>query len=413
MKTHNSSLLARREFLKFVAASPYVAAAGGVGAFLRLSGAAAQSLDVIRNPEAALNVFDFEEAAHRKVPSGHWAYMASGVDDDATLRANREIFKHVQLRPRRLRDATLVDMRVDLFGTTYNSPIFTCPTGGERGFYMDGELSVARAARARGTLQCLSTMTSTPIEEVNKALGRPVWYQLYAPSKWEACEQLLRRVEAAGSTVVLLTVDNTTGRNSETYKRTRPKDLQQCMSCHPGPGEPPGPLGERAMFKGIDVTGVRAPNPAMDWAFVDRLRKFWRGKLIIKGIDTHEDARMAVEHGFDGILVSNHGGRATETLRSTLEALPEVVAETGGRIPVFVDGGFRRGTDVFKGLALGAKAVGVGRPFLWGLGAFGQAGVDRVLEILQGELQLAMGNCGARTVADINRSYIATPEWKS
>ena len=360
-----------------------------------------------------MNVFDFEEAAHRKVPPGHWAYMASGVDDDATLKANREIFKHVQLRPRRLRDATLVDMRVDLLGTMYNSPIFLCPTGGERGFYMDGELSVARAARRRGTLQCLSTMTSTPIEDVNKALGRPVWYQLYAPSKWEACEQLLRRVEAAGSTVVLLTVDNTTGRNSETYKRTRPQDLRQCAACHEGPGEPPGPLSVRPMFKGIDVTGVRAPNPAMDWAFVERLRKFWRGKLIIKGIDTHEDAKMAVEHGFDGILISNHGGRATETLRSTLEALPEVVAEVGGRLPVFVDGGFRRGTDIFKGLALGAKAVGVGRPFLWGLGAFGQAGVDRVLEILQGELQLAMGNCGTRTPADINRSYVATPEWKS
>src|SRR5438067_2291664 len=412
MKTRNFSSLARREFLKFVATSPYVAAAVSVGAFLRISGTAAQSTGVLSDPETALNVFDFEEAAHRKVPPGHWAYMASGVDDDATLRANREIFKHVQLRPRRLRDATLVDMRVELFGTMYKSPLFLCPTGGERGFYMDGEVSVARAARARGTLQCLSTMTSTPIEEVNKALGRPVWYQLYAPSKWEACEQLLRRVEAAGSTVVLLTVDNTTGRNSETYKRTRPQDLRQCAACHEGPGEPPGPLSVRPMFKGIDVTGVRAPNPAMDWAFVERLRKFWRGKLIIKGIDTHEDAKMAVEHGFDGILISNHGGRATETLRSTLEALPEVVAEVGGRLPVFVDGGFRRGTDIFKGLALGAKAVGVGRPFLWGLGAFGQAGVDRVLEILQGELQLAMGNCGTRTPADINRSYIATPEWK-
>jgi isopentenyl diphosphate isomerase/L-lactate dehydrogenase-like FMN-dependent dehydrogenase len=409
------SLLARREFLKFVAASPYVAAAGGIGAFLRLPGASAQSggaqlttsAELITDAAAALNVFDFEEVAHRKVSQAHWAYMASGVDDDATLRANREIFKRVQLRPRRLHDATLVDTRVDLFGTTYNSPIFLCPTGGERSFFTDGELSVARAAKAHGTLQCLSTMTSTAIEEVNKALGRPVWYQLYAPSKWEACEQLLRRVEAAGSTVVLLTVDNTTGRNSETYRRGRPKDLGGCVSCH-GPGEPPGPVGDRAMFKGIDMTGVRAPSPAMDWAFVDRLRKFWRGKLVIKGIDTHEDARMAIEHGFDAILVSNHGGRATETLRSTLEALPEVVSEAGNRVPVFVDGGFRRGTDVFKALALGAKAVGVGRPFLWGLGAFGQAGVDRVIEILQGELKLVMGNCGTRTVADINRSYVAT-----
>jgi len=407
-------MVARREFLRFLAASPYVAAAGGIGAFLRMPGASAQQnalAELISDPATALNVFEFEEVARRKVSQAHWAYMASGVDDDATLRANREIFKRVQLRPRRLHDATLVDTRVDLFGTSYNSPIFLCPTGCERSFFTDGELAVARAAKAHGTLQCLSTMTSTGIEDVNKALGRPVWYQLYAPSKWEACEQLLRRVEAAGSSVVLLTVDNTTGRNSETYRRMRPKDLSGCVSCH-GPGEPPGPVGDRAMFKGIDMTGVRAPSPAMDWAFVDRLRKFWRGKLIIKGIDTHEDAHLAVEHGFDGILVSNHGGRATETLRSTLEALPEVVGEAGGRVPVFVDGGFRRGTDVFKALALGAKAVGVGRPFLWGLGAFGQAGVDRVIEILQGELKLVMGNCGTRTVADINRSYVVATDLK-
>src|SRR5262245_11419656 len=218
MRDH-PSLIARRQFLRFLAASPYVAAAGGIAAFLRLTESSAQnssavSAEVLTDPTAALNVFDFEEVAHRKVASGHWAYMASGVDDDATLRANREIFKRVQLRPRRLHDATLVDTKVQLFGATYDSPIFLCPTGGERSFFADGELAVARAARARGTLQCLSTMTSTSIEDVNKALGRPVWYQLYAPSKWEACEQLLRRVEAAGSTVVLLTVDNTTGRNS-------------------------------------------------------------------------------------------------------------------------------------------------------------------------------------------------------
>ena len=166
------------------------------------------------------------------------------------------------------------------------------------------------------------------------------------------------------------------------------------------------------MYDGIDMTGVAMQNPAMDWAFADRIRKSWKGKFLIKGIDTREDARLAVDHGLDGILVSNHGGRATETLRPTIEALPEVVAEVGGRVPVFVDGGFRRGTDVFKALALGAKAVGIGRPFLWGLGAFGQAGVDRVLEIMQGELKLAMGNCGTATVADINRAYVTSPDWK-
>ena len=167
------------------------------------------------------------------------------------------------------------------------------------------------------------------------------------------------------------------------------------------------------MYDGIDMTGVRATNPAMDWAFVDRVRKAWKGKFIIKGIDTREDAKLCIEHGLDGILVSNHGGRSTETLRATVEALPEVVAEVNGRIPVFVDGGFRRGTDVFKALALGAKAVGIGRPMLWGLGSFGQAGVDRVLEILQAELKLVMGNCGTQTLADITRAHIATPDWRS
>ena len=411
---HYPTSTARRQFLKFLAASPYVAALGGVAAFLERGVSAQRSpvgntaSDVIGAPADALSVFDFEEAAHRKVHPGHWSYMASGVDSDATLRANRDGFQHVQLRPRRLHDATKVDMRVDLFGTVYNSPIFLCPTGGEKSFHEDGEVAVARAAKARGTLQFLSTATSTGVEDVNKALGRPVWYQLYAPVSWEANEMLLRRVEAAGCSVIALTVDNTTGRNSETYLRTRPKDLSQCTPCHKdGPGS-----GPRPMTAPLTMPGGRGSNPAMDWAFVDRLREAWKGKLIVKGMDTREDARLCVEHGLDGILVSNHGGRSTETGRATIEALPEVAAEVNGRIAVFLDGGVRRGTDVFKALALGAKAVGIGRPFLWGLGAFGQAGVDRVLEILQGELKLVMGNCGAQTVAEIMPAHIATPDWK-
>jgi len=397
---------ARREFLKFLAASPYVAALGGVGLFWnRIAAAqlAPETTDVIATPADALSVFDFEEAARRKVQPGHWAYMASGVDDDATLRANREAFQHVQLRPRRLHDPTKVDMRVELFGTVYASPIYLCPTGGEKSFHADGEVAVARAAKARNTPQVLSTAASTGIEDVNQALGRPAWYQVYAPNTWEANDALMKRVDAAGSTVIALTVDNILGRNSETYLRTRPRDLKQCSACHPsGPGS-----GPRPMTEGLPRGGARV---AIDWAFVERLRKRWSGKFIIKGIETSEDARLCVEHGLDGVMVSNHGGRSTESLHATLDALPEVVAEVGGRIPVFVDGGFRRGTDIFKGLALGAKAVGIGRPFLWGLGAFGQAGVDRVLEILQGELKMTMAQCGTQTVSEITRAYIATPD---
>lgn len=413
MKQPVGTSRARREFLKFLAASPYVAALGGVAAYLRRSAFAQTSSaadDLITDPAQALDVFDFREPAHRKVQLGHWAYMVSGVDDDATVRANREGYEHVELRPRRLRDATKVDMRVELFGTVYKSPIFLCPTGGEAAFHPDGELAVARAAKAHGTLQVLSTMTSTPVEDVIKELGRPVWQQLYAPSSWDACEKILRRVEAAGVRVLALTVDNTTGRNSETYLRMRGRDLSSCTACHQG--EPGPSIERRPMYDGIDMTGVLRLNPAMNWGWVDRIRKSWKGKFIIKGVDTREDARLCVEHGLDGILVSNHGGRATETSRATIEALPEVVAAVNGRIPVFLDGGIRRGTDAFKALALGAKAVGIGRPFLWGLGAFGQAGVDRVVEILQGELKLVMGNCGTRTVADITRGYVTTPDWK-
>lgn len=392
----------RRAFLRFVARSPYVAAMGGLHGFAQQA--------AIASPQDALSVMDFEEAARRRVSQGHWAYMASGVDDDATLRSNREGFRHVQLRPRRLRDMTRIDMRVELFGTAFNSPIYLCPTGGEKSIHADGEIAVARAAKARGTLQVLSNSTSTGVEDVCAALGRPAWFQLYAPSKWEVCEKIVRRAEAAGCAVIALTVDNNTGRNSETYMRMRPKDLRQCETCHEG-GQIPA-IKERRMYDGIDMTGVTTQNPALSWEYVDRLRKAISVKFFVKGIDTRDDARLCVEHGIDGIMVSNHGGRSAETLRSTIEALPEVVDAAGGRIPVFVDGGVRRGTDVFKALALGARAVGIGRPFLWGLGAFGQTGVDRVLEILQGELKLAMGSCGTATVQAIDRSYIATPDWR-
>ena len=389
----------RRAFLRFLAGSPF------------LTGLSAEEPPAISDLKEALSVLDFEEAARRKVSQGHWTYMASGVDNDVTLRANREGFQHFQLRPRRLRDATKVDTRVELLDRVYSSPIFLCPTGGERSFHAEGELAVARAAKTRETMLMLSGSTSTGVEDVASALGRAPWYQMYAPSKWEACEKILRRVEAAGCPVIALTVDNTTGRNSETYLRMRPKDVKQCAVCHQG-NDPGRSVHERRMYDGIDMMGVTIQNPAMTWEFVDRLRKATSRKLFLKGIDTAEDARLCLEHGIDGIVVSNHGGRATETGRSTIEALPEVAAAVGDRIPVFMDGGVRRGTDVFKALALGAKAVGIGRPFLWGLGAFGQAGVERVLEILQAELRLVMGNCGTATVASIDRSYVTTPGWR-
>jgi 4-hydroxymandelate oxidase len=412
---------ARRKFLKFLAASPAIASVGGVAAFLAQSGLDAQepypppptsagASDVITKPEQALDVFDFEEPAHRNVSQGHWAYMVSGVDADATLRANRDGFSHIQLRPRRLRDASKIDTKVTLFGSSYNAPIFTCPTGGQKSMHPDGELGVARAAKAHGAPQYLSTNASASVEDANANHGSPVWYQLYAPNIWEACEKLLTRVAASGTTVLGLTVDTAGGRNSETDLRLRPKDMTICHSCHQGPEGPANT--ERPMLSNlVDIKGDRLP---LDWKYVDMIRKQWKGTFLLKGILTPEDTKMAIDHGIDGIHVSNHGGRATETNMSTIQTLPYIIAAANGRVPVIVDGGFRRGTDVFKALALGAKAVGIGRPVLWGLGAFGQAGVDKVLDIMQRELRLSMSTCGALSIGEINTDYVILPDnWKA
>jgi isopentenyl diphosphate isomerase/L-lactate dehydrogenase-like FMN-dependent dehydrogenase len=206
-------------------------------------------------------------------------------------------------------------------------------------------------------------------------------------------------------------VDQNGGRNTETQKRLSKADTRVCTNCHQSvPGTPQDRQNRQArvMLAGIDNVGG-SNSPSMTWEIVDRLKSLTRMKLIVKGLETGEDADLACRHGADGIVVSNHGGRAMETGRGTIECLPEVVAAVSGRIPVLVDGGFRRGTDVFKALALGARAVGIGRPYLWGLGAFGQAGVERVLDILNAELTLAMKQCGTRSVGEINRSFVVSP----
>ena len=246
----------------------------------------------------------------------------------------------------------------------------------------------------------LSTVTSTPVEEVAEALGRPPWFQLYAPTKWEGVEKMVRRVEAAGCPVLVLTVDLNGGRNTETAVRLSKGDTRRCSSCHQGV---PGSLATKPMFAGIDP---EINSPGTTWEFLDRLKNLTRMKVMIKGLETREDAELACQHGADGIVCSNHGGRAMDTGRASIESLPEVIEGVRGRVPVFVDGGVRRGSDVFKALALGARAVGIGRPYLWGLGAFGQAGVERVIDILRAELELTMRQCGTRSVAEIKRSCL-------
>jgi 4-hydroxymandelate oxidase len=387
----------RRNFLKFLAASPLLAS-------LPARAWQAHTLDeVLANPKDALDVMDFEAAAHKALPPAHWGYMASGVDDNLTRDLNHEAYKHIQLRPRKLVDVSKIDTRVELFGTTWDSPIFLCPVGAQGMFHADGELAVARAAQAKKTLQILSTVTTHSVEDVIKARGGPVWYQLYAVSNWGLTERVVKRAEDAGCPVVAWTIDLLAGRNTELASRYRRLDNRQCSDCH---GEPFGSVTNRPMFDGLDMKGVAINSPAFTWQQVDRLKKITKMKLVLKGIETREDARLCVEHGVDGILVSNHGGRATETYRATVECLPEVVDGVAGRIPVMVDGGIRRGTDAYKALALGAKAVGIGRPYIWGLASFGQAGVEKVIEILRGEFELTMKQCGARSLAEISRSTV-------
>jgi 4-hydroxymandelate oxidase len=426
---------ARRRFLRMLVASPLFAGSHFFGRSVTnwlVSDATAESnalavLDmlqqneeVIASPDQALDVMDFEVAARKALPPAHFGYLATGVDDDGTVRANREGYSHIQIRPRRLVDVEKIDMSVGLFGTSWSSPIVICPVSSQKAFHPDGEIAVARAARAKDHLQILATVANSSIEDVTAARGKPVWQQLYPTNVWEVGRAIVKRAEAAGSPAIVFTVDQQEGANREALFRAQKADTRECATCHRTsytgyargrPGVTSGGFSEYAarhpMFDGLDLSKVTQLRPSpMDWAFVKRLRDTVTVKLLIKGVVTREDARLAVEHGVDGLMVSNHGGRAEETLRSTIESLPEVLEGVAGRIPVIVDGGVRRGTDVFKALALGATAVGIGRPEAWGLAAFGQPGVEAVLEMLRRELRTIMRQAGTTSVDKITRSYV-------
>jgi len=392
----------RREFLKYLAASPLLF---GMPQLVEALGNATtdQAVEqVLKSAADALNVFDLEAAARKLVPPAHWGYMATGSDGETTLRANHDAYSRYQLRVRRFVDVSKIDMSMSMFGQTFSSPIILCPVGSQRGFHAEGELAVARAAASRKQLQILSTQSSTPIEDVAKARGAGLWYQLYTSNNFENTTKMVKRAEAAGCPVVAVTVDLPGGRNTETDKRLAREDTRTCASCH-GPN---GANGPKPMFAGLDMKGFTLTSGTLTWDFIKRLKDVTSMKVMIKGLESGDDAALAVSSGADGIIVSNHGGRATETGRATIECLPEVVQAVGGRLPIIIDGGIRRGTDAFKALALGATAVGIGRPYIWGLGAFGQAGVERTLQILDTELRLAMVGCGTTSLKAITSKAI-------
>ena len=395
----------RRAFLKFLAASPVLAG------FAPLREALTQTSDtVISSPAEALNVLEFEAAARKALPPAHFGYMTTGVDGDVTLKANREGFTHYQLRARRLVDISQTDMSTELFGTKWETPIVMAPVGSQKAFHPEGEVASAKAARNKKTLQILSTVATSSVEDVTNARGAPIWYQLYVTNKWEATQKMIKRAEAAGCPVLVFTVDQIGGRNTETQRALRRLDTRQCTNCHGSAEGPvtdtPSYFARKPMFDGLDHAGLTRNTPSLTWEFVRRLKDFTPMKLVVKGIVTGEDASLCVENGVDGIVVSNHGGRGEESGRATIDCLPEVVAAVGGRIPVLVDGGFRRGTDIFKALALGARAICIGRPYVWGLAAFGQPGVERVIDILHRELALVMRQCGTRSLKEIGPPFV-------
>ena len=399
----------RRKFLQFLAGSPLLAY-GGLDAFASegpspgtklpdpIMWAPLRADDLIKSPNEAINVFDFEPVMRAKVPPAHFGYMASGIDDEVTLRRNREDFLKFVLRPRRLVDVSKVDMSVDILGVRYDTPIVVAPVGGQKAFHADGEIATAKAAKVGNHLQILSTATTTGVEDVIAARGAPVWYQLYATNKWEVAKAFVTRAEKAGCPVVAVTIDRNGGRNQETLFRLQRTDTRQCSACHDR-SSLQAALKRRSMYEGVDLTGLtHIQSSAMTWDFMKRLRDTTKMKIVLKGILAHEDAVLAADAGMDGIIVSNHGARSEDSGRSTIDALPEIIEAVRGRMPILVDSGFRRGSDIVKALCMGATGVCVGRPYIWGLGAFGQPGVERVLELLRTELRAMMQQVGAPTI---------------
>jgi isopentenyl diphosphate isomerase/L-lactate dehydrogenase-like FMN-dependent dehydrogenase len=396
----------RREFLKFLVASPLLS----VSARLLAEETLAQSElpdHLITNPEDALDVFDFHTVAKHKLPPAHYGYLTTGTDGNETLTANRRAFEDYYLRPLRMTDTREVSLRTTLLGQKLESPIVLAPVGSQGAFHAEAELASARAARAQQHLQILSNVASNSIEDVISARGEPVWFQLYPTTQWSTARMMLERAEAAGAPVVVLTVDLNSGSNRvllEQYIRTDDRD---CSACH-GSGAIEDFLRMNPMYQGSRVSYADFDTSGMTWDYLERIREATSMKIVVKGIVTREDAASAVDAGADAVYVSNHGGRAEASGRGALESLPEVVEAVNRRVPVMVDSGFRRGTDIFKALALGADAVCIGRTYIWGLAAFGQAGVEKVLEMLTAELRMVMRQVGATSIEEISARHIGT-----
>jgi 4-hydroxymandelate oxidase len=355
-----------------------------------------------------VNVLELEAIARERIPKEAWDYYASGAEDEVTLRQNRAAFERLSIAYRVMVDVSRRDTATSVLGHPVAMPVLTAPTAFHRLACPDGELATARAAGAAGTIMILSTLSNTPVEEVVAAASGPVWFQLYLYKDRKASEGVVRRAEAAGCRALVLTVDAPLLGRRERDIRNRfrlPLGLAVANMLPEGYGEVP----PAAADSGLAAYFATLLDPALTWRDVAWLRSITHLPVLVKGIVRPDDAVRAAEAGAAGIVVSNHGGRQLDTSPATIDVLPEIadaLSSSGHRIELLMDGGVRRGTDVLKALALGARAVLVGRPILWGLGAAGEAGAAQVLRMLHDEFDLAMALAGAPTVAEITRDLV-------
>ena len=354
-----------------------------------------------------INLFDFEALAKQVLPPHAWDYIAGGAFDEVTLRRNRSALDAVALRPRFLVDVRNRDLSTTVLGQQVTFPVLIAPAGGYAVAHPESDLATARAAGAAGTIMAVSAASDYSLEDVADAAAGPLWFQLFHYGR-ESTEMLVRRAEEAGYVAICLTVDIPIPSGlTERDARNQLVRPQEAESGNFG--------GEHAKLISISQAELAAnwgmpPLVPMAWSELEWLRSLTSLPLVIKGIRTSEDARLCVEHGVDGIVVSNHGAKQVDGTLSSIETLPEIAEVVQGRSELYLDSGIRRGADVLRALALGARAVLIGRPVFWGLAVDGEPGVQMMLELLRQELARAMAYCGVTDIDGINRSLVALPD---
>ncbi|WP_326946164.1 MULTISPECIES: alpha-hydroxy acid oxidase [unclassified Amycolatopsis] len=351
-------------------------------------------------------IAEFEAVARQRLEPAHYDYYAGGAQDEITLAENESAFRKLKLLPRVLRGSDKRDLSIELLGSQASMPILIAPTAFHRLAHADGELATARAAALAGTIMIVSMASTTAIEDVAAAAREvapdpALWFQLYLQPDLEFTEAIVRRAEAAGVKAFVVTVDSPVLGRRERDDRNDFHDLPSGFAV-----ENLRDIGENR--SGGNASHVRdiVMSAGLNWEHIAWLRSKTKLPVLIKGVLHPEDARLAVHHGVAGIVVSNHGGRQLDTVPATIDVLPEIAAAVGGAMPVLLDGGIRRGTDVVKALALGADAVGVGRPVVWGLAAGGREGVSKVLELLREDFDQALAMCGGRQPADLTPDQV-------